>query len=322
MPPWLLRRWFLLALLLGVTCCVLLPDLVKLLLSWLPPRVVVAGALFLIAVSLDSRELGKAVVRPWPALWGVAVSFGVVPPLAILAGWLLPNAPDYRVGLLLAASSPCTLASAVIWTRRAGGNDATALLIVVLTTATSWLVTPLWLTLHGGTVQLDTSAMMLELLLVLLLPVGVGQLLRVFGPVVRTVRAWKTGLGVASQLLVLSVLLEGMAEAVLRLRETVTWTNAGLLFAAAGLSLSVHLAALLIGLAGARWLGFDRPAQTAVAFAGSQKSIPVALLLFERYLQAEYPLALVPVVCYHVGQLVLDTLIADRLRPRTPQRPV
>ena len=36
-------------------------------------------------------------------MWGVVVSYGVAPPLALLAGWLAPGPPDYRVGLLLSA---------------------------------------------------------------------------------------------------------------------------------------------------------------------------------------------------------------------------
>ncbi len=315
----LARRWFLVALLVGLLFAVLLPDVGRAALGWLPARAVVAVALLLIALSLDRSDLGRALARPWPAVWGFVVSYGVTPPLALLAGWLAPGPPDYRVGLLLTASSPCTLASAVIWTRRAGGSDATALLVVVMTTAAAWLVTPLWLTVHVAGLSADVGSMMLELLLVLLLPVGLGQLLRLSGRVARAAARYKAVLGVGSQLLVLAVLLKGAAEAAHRLRDAATTAEVLPLLAAAGLSLAVHLTALAVGLVGSRWLGFDRPSQTAVAFAGSQKSIPVALLLFERYLQGPYPLALVPVVCYHVGQLVLDTLIAERLRPRAPK---
>ena len=46
----------------------------------------------------------------------------LLPLLACLLGPLLPL-PDLGVGLLLCASVPCTLSSAVLWTRLAGGND-------------------------------------------------------------------------------------------------------------------------------------------------------------------------------------------------------
>ena len=50
-----------------------------------------------------------------------------------------------------------------------------------------------------------------------------------------------------------------------------------------------------------------------IAFSCSQKTLPVSLLLFDEYYKTAYPLAVVPLLCYHAGQLLLDTLIAQRL---------
>jgi sodium/bile acid cotransporter 7 len=75
----------------------------------------------------------------------------------------------------------------------------------------------------------------------------------------------------------------------------------------------VHVAALAAGLASSRGLGFGRPQQVAVAFTCSQKTLPVAMLLQERYF-SEYPLALVPLAIYHLGQLLLDSFVAEHLR--------
>ena len=49
--------------------------------------------------------------------------------------------------MIVAATAPCTLASAAVWTRRAGGNDAVAILVTFITNATCFLVTPFWLIL-------------------------------------------------------------------------------------------------------------------------------------------------------------------------------
>src|SRR5436190_19264337 len=109
------------------------------------------------AVGLEARSLGRAVWSPWPALWAVLVSYAVLPPLAAAVGQLIPGRDDYRLGFLIMASVPCTLASAIVWTRRAGGNDAVALLVVVLTTSTGWLVAPLWLAVFGVAQQVTVS---------------------------------------------------------------------------------------------------------------------------------------------------------------------
>jgi len=79
--------------------------------------------------------------------------------------------------------------------------------------------------------------------------------------------------------------------------------------------LGIHLAALAGGFWSSRALRFDRPSQIAVAFACSQKTLPVALVLFD-YFKERYPLAVVPMVLYHLGQLFVDTFIADGLAGR------
>ncbi len=69
------------------------------------------------------------------------------------------------------------------------------------------------------------------------------------------------------------------------------------------------------GLWGSRCLRFERGQQIAVAIAGSQKTLPVALYLFDVYFQP-FPLAIVPMVVYHVGQLIVDTFVAEALAGR------
>ena len=59
-------------------------------------------------------------------------------------------------------------------------------------------------------------------------------------------------------------------------------------------------------------LGMRREDRIAVGFAGSQKTLMVGLQLC-----IELQVEMLPMVAYHVGQLLVDTLIADRLRKRT-----
>jgi sodium/bile acid cotransporter 7 len=76
--------------------------------------------------------------------------------------------------------------------------------------------------------------------------------------------------------------------------------------------LAVHLIGLALGFWSSRALRFDRPNQIAVAIACSQKSLPVALFLYQTYSEV-YPLAVIPLAIYHVGQLIVDTIIAERM---------
>jgi sodium/bile acid cotransporter 7 len=160
------------------------------------------------------------------------------------------------------------------------------------------------------------------LILVLIVPVGLGQILRRIGPLARLASRRRAVLGVAAQLLICAVILQAAVEVSLKLGETAGALTPGTLVATAAVCLGTHLTALVIGLWSSQALGSGRPSQIAVAFAGSQKTLPVALFLYHEYFKHTYPLAVVPLAFYHIGQLVVDTFIADRLvgRGRSPAK--
>lgn len=315
----LAKHWFLLILGLGLGTAWLQPELLRPGVERLQARVLVTLALFLIAWGLETRQLARALLRPQAALWAVFISYALIPALAWIARGLLDDA-DLRVGLVIVASVPCTLASAVLWTRLAGGNEAVALLVVLLTTGTSWLVTTLWVTLGTGTqVGVDTAGMMASLFLVLVLPVALSQLSRSFGPLARAVTHHRQALGVVSQLLILAIILKAAVELHGRFDTRPAAFSLGSLLGVAALTLAVHLAGLCAGFWTSKAWRFDRASQIAVAFAGSQKTLPVALFLFEAYFKDAYPLAVVPMVFYHVGQLIVDTPIARALAAKAAE---
>lgn len=313
----LAKHWFLLALAVGLTVSLLFPRIVLDGTLWLSPRVVIAAALFLMAATMPSRNLWDEVRRPGAVFFAVGMSYVVAPLLGWgISGWV---APDFSLGLLISASVPCTLASGVLWTRMAGGNEATALLVTLFTTFTSWLITPAWLLVTAGkVVDLPLEDMMGLLIISLVVPVSLGQAARLVPVLAQVATHRRTFLGVLSQLFILVIILQAAARAGERLQMgdvAVTLTDVVL---AIGLVLLLHLAILTIGWRASAWIGFARPRRIAIAFAGSQKTLPVAFLLYERYFQAEYPLAILPVLAYHVGQLLVDTPIAGWLHEKAP----
>jgi sodium/bile acid cotransporter 7 len=312
-----LRHWFFLGLLAGLSLAWFFPQFVRPVTDRLEPRAVVALALFLMAASLNSRTLYQSLLKPLPALWAVVLSYGLLPSLGWLGGQLIASS-DLRIGLLIIASVPCTLASAVLWTRMAGGNDAVAMLVVLLTTALSWLVTTAWLTFGTGTaVVLDAGTMMRGLALVLVLPVGLGQLSRLAAPLNQFFDGHKEPVSFLSRLLVLCIILRAAVDVRDRLEAYPAGLEPSTVLILLVLSLAVHLLTLTFGFWSSRSLGFARPNAIAVAFSCSQKTLPVALFLFDAYFVADYPLAALPLVVYHIGQLSVDTLIAERwARPK------
>src|SRR5262249_29912561 len=151
--------------------------------------------------------------------------------------------PDFRVGALISAAGPCTLASAVLWTRLAGGNEATALLVTIVSTASSWLITTAWLTAATGqTVALDAADLMSDLLVKLVVPVAVGQLCRAWPPLLRLITRYRTPLGVVSQLVILAIVLRAAAQVGAHLRGGSAALGVADLVTLAAFCVALHLA--------------------------------------------------------------------------------
>lgn len=77
--------------------------------------------------------------------------------------------------------------------------------------------------------------------------------------------------------------------------------------------LSIHLGTFWLGFRVAPILGLSRADSIAVAYSGSQKTLMVGLQIALAHFGG---LAILPIVMYHVGQLILDTLIAERIKGR------
>lgn len=307
------RRWFVWMVCVTVPFVLLQAEAVSPWLGQISPRWNIALITLLVTLGLPLRQLLAATLRPGPVVWALLVSYGLLPLGGWGAAWLFQQwgYDDYSVGTLVCTTVPCTLASAAIWTRLAGGNEATAIVITVASSNTAWLCTTGWLALTlGARITLDARMLMTDLLLVLVGPLVFAQLLRRSLRVRHLAERYKAWLSVAARLLILMVILQAVALVALRLRQN-SWHEQWLpVLGSVILAPGLHLAALAIAWQGARWLGFDRSQSIAVAFAGSQKTLPVSLQIATTYFAA-FPLAIIPMLFYHVGQLVLDTWIAE-----------
>jgi sodium/bile acid cotransporter 7 len=321
MPSFFAKHWFLIALALGLAAALLQPDALRHVTDYWEPNVAVALSLFLIAWTMPTGSLLAEMRQPWAAAWAVILSYSLVPISASLLGLLAPD-PNVRIGLILVASVPCTLSSAVLWTRLAGGNEATALLTVLGTTFTSWFLTTallFWLT--GAEVELDIGDMMAKLVVTLILPVIAGQALRLLPIGVRLADRHKVAFGGVSQLLILAIVLKAGVSVGEKLHAERAAEVPAIFLWSIVLAVILHLFALASGMITGRWLGFERGRRIAIAFAASQKTLPVSLMLYDQYFKTQFPYAVMPLLFYHVGQLLLDTLIAKHLSKGGEQRP-
>lgn len=326
MKAFVARQWFLIALVIvlaiGFTAWQSLSPWAQ----RFPEKVVVALVLFLMSWSLDSQAMWRAMSRPAAAGLGIAVNFIVVPLLAWSVAHWLPT--SLGRGLCLTAALPCTLASAAVWTRRAGGNDAVALIVTMVTNVSCFLVTPLLLWLMtgrqvtvaaGGTLPAPWN-MVVSLALLAVLPMIAGQLLRIPRSLAQFATSNKTPLSMICLLGILIMVLLGAIHSGRELAQGGEGSSLGvsvwlLLILAVAL---VHTGALALGYGAARVLRIAQPEAAAVGIAGSQKTLMIGLHLA---ISQGFGIGLLSLVVYHVLQLMIDTVATDLLRRRGSRVP-
>lgn len=75
--------------------------------------------------------------------------------------------------------------------------------------------------------------------------------------------------------------------------------------------IGLHLSGMLIAWGLSGLLKFETADRRACAIAGSQKTLPIGILISQA---TGLPFSLLPMLMYHASQLFIDTWIADRMK--------
>jgi len=334
------RRWFLLSLLTLITSGLVIgsqssPESVESFKSIVPTRPLTAFVLLLMAFSLNSQQLKASFKAPAPVIWACLVNFGLLPIMGVFL-MRFQMTPDFRIGLMIAATTPCTLAAASVWTRKAGGNDAVSLLTTLVTNTACFALTPFWLNLgtsqlNIGTAQsvsLDAFYLAQRLVLVVLIPTLLGQALRFPKKASEFATKNKTPIGVVAQSCILSLVFLSALGGGVQLQKADIGTQLTAVLLVWGCCVVMHVVALAVAWYGGGLFGFDRRDRIAASFAGSQKTLPIGVYLAtdpEVFGGAAVaggiavPFAVFPMLMFHASQLFIDTIVADRLAQKADE---
>ncbi|MGB3796099.1 MAG: bile acid:sodium symporter family protein [Alteraurantiacibacter sp.] len=236
-----------------------------------------------------------------------------------LAGWGLSQIgqsvlpPTVALGLLFLGVLPSTVQSATAYSSLAGGNVAASVVAAAVINLLGVFITaPLLSLAAGGEVGIDLDGLQ-RIGLILLLPFAIGQLLqsRLGGFVAenRSIIVWadRAAISIAVYVAFSAAVVQGL------------WTLVSL--PAWGWLAALIGAFLCLGFAGS-WLaggalGLARGDRIAFLFAGAQKSIalgaPLATVLFP---PATAGLVLLPVLAYHLLQMIISAPVAGKLNPK------
>jgi sodium/bile acid cotransporter 7 len=316
MRSFLRRHWFLLGIALVAALGFVAPQGGTALRAtgWVLPAMT-AASLFLSAVGLDVAALRHGADLRGVAL-GVSSTYLVAPVLAVALAvlWGPPSTGPGSEGyfffeaMMIVAAQAGTIASAPALTLVAGGNQALALMTTLSTNAMTSFVTPLILRVTVGTVvAFPIGRMMAEDALVVLAPVIVAQIVHRFAW--SRIQHWKGVIVQLAQAVILLFVYTGIAAAASHLSQ-----RPGLILAFIATAASLHVALLAWNHATATWIGISPPDRTAVVICGSQKTLPNGIYLWDTFFPSN-PHGALALVCYHVFQLVLDSLLVPWLAP-------
>jgi solute carrier family 10 (sodium/bile acid cotransporter), member 7 len=307
---WIRNNWFLIllmvVLLAGYYGCQWLSFLTGY--RWLN-WIIVACTMFVMAWPVEFGHFRRTLARPLAPLIASGLNIVVIPillwPLALWVGG------DLGMGMLIAGAAPSTLASAAVWSRRAGGDDSIPMVVTIITNGSCFLVMPMWIYLQSGqSVEREIlTKTVLNLLFFVVLPILVAQTMRLNRASGLWASRHKPWLSILAMIGILAMVLIGAVSMGLRMSTQEvppTWSH---LFQVAALMGSVHIIVFWGGMGVAGLLGLPRMQIIAVGFAGSQKTLMTGLSVC-----ISLGVSIVPIILYHSIQLIVDTLFADQLR--------
>jgi sodium/bile acid cotransporter 7 len=312
---WLYRQWFLMVLAVVLTVGLSMHAQLATIAAWVPRGWLVATVMFLTALPLPAGDFARVVRSPLPLVLALLLSMVAAPLAAHSVRGLLPA--ELSVGLLVAATVPCTLASAAVWTRRGGGSDALALAVTLVTNLACFVVMPLTLAmLLSADIAFDQSPRQLSRQLAerVLLPIAVAQLLRVVPRVARWSAVAKPALSLVCQWGILTMVFVGSIGAGAKLATLDQQLAPAIWLLLLAMVWGLHLTLFAAGWWGAQSLGVSRADAVAVAVSGSQKTLMIGLDVAIAF----GGLAVLPMIAYHVVQLLIDTVLVDMIRARQP----
>lgn len=303
----LAQQWFLIALATTFAAGYLLAKPLSPLTEMSTLRsVVVFVVMWGMGITLRADTIRNSLRRPVPSLLAIAINMAIVPLLSLPAMWFLSE--SLFGGLFVAAIVPCTLASASVWTRKANGDDSIAMMTTVVTNVACVVVVPLGVALVlSQSAQVDAWTQMKKLASVVVAPLMLAQIMRYAGLAAWADR-WKPRISFFAQFGILIMVLFGAVASAHHFgdaKAASTGVVAGI--ALVILAAAIHLVALVIGVLSSRALGSPREHQIAVGIAGSQKTLMVGLQI-----ALDCGVSVIPMLVYHLSQLVLDTIIAEK----------
>jgi sodium/bile acid cotransporter 7 len=259
---------------------------------------------------LDTRKIKAGSGDLKGLVAALVLIFVCAPTLAFLLG-KAPLSHGIVIGFFIVSAAPTTLSSGVVMTTAAGGNMAHALLVTLLSNVLSVATVPLTLPLlltglpETAAIAIDQRAIVVKIGMLVLLPLLVGMLIRKSLKLPANRPA--APLQIINQLLILLMVGVGLSQA-----RDALFAGGPQIILVVLLVAAFHGVMLLVAAFFSRFLYLPPPVKKSVVFMGSQKTLPLTLMVQVSAFPG-FPLALVVCVLHHLTQLFMDGYLVGKM---------
>ena len=302
------RYWFLAGLIVLIPIGLLLPEFGVSIKQnkWAVP-VCVGAMLGIAGFTMDTSMMVKQSINVRAIAPVIFCTYVLSPAVAyVIARLLSPEGNEHFVtAMMIMAAQASSLASGIALTMMSGGNKELALVCTLISNSSTVVLTPYLLKLSvNANVGFQVYEMISKMVLVVLLPVLIGHILRKF--IWEKVKFIMPVIKLIPQIIILLFVYTGFASGAGQLM-----TDGSLVIRFTTACILLHLILLGFTVLISDMLKLDWPEKTAVIFCGSQKTLPNGIYIWNNFFQSN-PYGAVPLVLYHLFQLVLAVLLVPK----------
>jgi len=248
-------------------------------------------------LTMSLQDFKLVLTRPKDVLIGILLRYITMPLVAFLVAKLLDLPPALAAGLILVGACPSGTASNVM-TFIAKGDTALSVTVSSFNTILAPILTPfIFLSLAGTMIPIQSDALLIDILKIVLLPVLAGIMLRMIASsLVDKLNKVIPAFSVISIIMIIT--------AVVALSATKLVTVAGIAFLAVILHNSIGL---LLGYTSSRAVGMTETKARAISFEIGMENSGLAVALAMAHLD---PIAAIPGAIFSVWHNFSGSLLA------------
>jgi solute carrier family 10 (sodium/bile acid cotransporter), member 7 len=227
---------------------------------------------------------------------------------------------DFQKGISFLSVLPSTVSASVVMVSIAGGNLPAAIFNASISSLIGVLITPIWMgwILEGSSIEMDFWVSFGELSLKVLLPVLLGLFFHQI--LFSKIEKYLSKLKYLDQTVILMIVFTSFAQSFSQEIFTPYSIFSLLKVGISMLGLFFMIWGLLEGLA--RIFGFEREDRITALFCGSKKSLVQGVVIGKIIFPdpAIFGLVLLPVMLYHIQQLIVGSILAGIFSKRSKKK--